>query len=100
MIFVCVLIFAFEPCFPRHAFSHYDHLPSIIKMARRCNRRAGSDAQNEGLWNRRGQRMTAWASRADVVAHPQEREELGSNILRAPGKLAGGSRCKFCTLKI
>jgi hypothetical protein len=26
--------------------------------------------------------MTAWASRADVVAHPQEGEELGSNILR------------------
>jgi hypothetical protein len=29
-----------------------------------------------------------------------EGEELGSNILRAPGKPAGGSRCKFCTLKI
>jgi hypothetical protein len=25
--------------------------------------------------------MTAWASRADVVAHPQEGEELESNIL-------------------
>jgi len=29
-----------------------------------------------------------------------EGEEPGSNILRAPGKPAGGSRCKFCTLKV
>jgi hypothetical protein len=29
-----------------------------------------------------------------------EGEELGSNILRAPAKPAGGSRCKFCMSKI
>lgn len=28
-----------------------------------------------------------------------EGEELETNILRAPGKPAGGSRCKFCTLR-
>jgi predicted XRE-type DNA-binding protein len=38
--------------------------------------------------------------RGDFRQFSVDRHELGSNILRAPGKLAGGSRCKFCTLKI
>jgi hypothetical protein len=37
------------------------------------------------------------AAKSCVVA---EGVELETNILCAPGKPAGGSRCKFCTLKI